>query len=474
MKLTKFKIITFGCRVNQAESRMLGEELVRNIRGIKSTKSIKGVDLVILNTCCVTVKAEKEVRQTIRRIKKDNPKCFLIVTGCWVDRFRAEVGVWDSLRSPVKNYLSLQSHANKLHQQTGQRRDALKTKTKQFLLAPRESHRALLKNIDLLVSNKGKAELAGILREYFNHLAIQPFSHLPYRDKYANDKKTIIKIQDGCNNFCTYCIVPYVRGRSISRPVEEIIKEIKQKEKEGIKEVILTGIDLEDYKFKVKSEKLKVTVKNLKLNELKNNLVKLIKLILFGTKIKKISFGSMGWKIINKEFYELFNLKTQISKVPAQGWSASGGKTTTQNLNLLTINNRVSTHFHIPLQSGCNGTLKRMNRRYKVKDIRHKIYELKKNVPNFTFSTDLIVGFPGETEEEFKQTLEFITEIKKVLGKSFTKAHIFRYSSRPGTVAAKMESTFAKASADKSKQGWEKIEEGKKQNRTSLLQAIFN
>jgi len=381
LKKTTFFIATFGCRLNQAESRMIGQSLVNT--GFSPLKSYYQAQIVIINSCCVTKKASKEVRQIIRRVKRKNPDCFLVVAGCWVDK--------------IKN-------------------QQLRRKNKDI-------NNKVVKFIDLLINNKQKNKLKEILKEKINYLKIKPADKQSYNDKYSRSKKALVKVQDGCNNFCSYCIVPFLRGRSKSRPVKEVIKEIKQKTKEGIKEVILTGVDIADFKLKNKNKKTS------------NDLADLIKLICQQTKIKKISFGSVGLKIFNQDFLVLYR-STQSS--------------------------RLTTHFHIPLQSGCNSTLARMGRGYKTEEFLKTIKVLKESIPQFRFSTDIIVGFAGETKTEFKQTITTIKKLKKILGETFVGAHVFRYSSRAGTLASKM--------IDKGE--WKKVKEEEKKKRSKIIKQL--
>jgi len=329
-----FSIITFGCRTNQAESRLIGEELVNASMKPARGWSASGrqcnnetiADLVIINACAVTAKAEKEVRQYIRRVKRENPQCLLLITGCFTDKTKV---------IPKKDLINNQSH-----------------------------------------------------KAY-------------YQDKYSLSGKAVVKIQDGCNHFCTYCIVPYLRGRSKSRPAEKIIREIKGLEIRKIKEVILTGIDIADYK----------------------NLPKLLKLILAQTNIKKISFGSINIEAFNQDFLKLFP------------------------------NSRLSSHFHIPLQSGCDETLKRMNRKYSISNFQLQLSNIQKEIPGFTLSTDIIVGFPGETDTEFDESLRSLKGLKGLI----TKIHVFRYSPRTGTLAAKMEKKWGKIREQTKKERARKI-----------------
>jgi len=370
MLMKTFKITTFGCRVNQAESRQMGEQITKAF-SLKPADSYNKANLVVINTCCVTNKAEKEVRSEIRRAKKENPDCFLIAAGCWTEKIK--------------------KHSKEDKQQP-----------------------ELLKLIDLLILNNNKNNLVKIIKnkKQISKKGFRSSKQKQYKDKYSKSNKALIKVQTGCNNFCTYCIVPYVRGRSKSRKINKVIKEIKEKEKQGIKEIILTGIDISDYK---------------------PSLVQLIKKILNKTNIKKISFGSINLEAFDKKLMNLFSVK---EKKP-----------------------RLTKHFHIPIQSGSNQTLKRMNRKYNVEQFIKTIKKIKKNIPNFSFSTDIIVGFPGETKEEFEQTLRTIKQLKIILNKDFTRAHIFRYSPKKGTIAEIKEG----------KKEWKKVDEKEKKTRAQAI-----
>ena len=306
-----FLIKTLGCRVNQAESREIAG-------GLKSRgwREAEPPELVILNTCCVTVKAEKETRQTARALKRKYPKSLLIVTGCAVDYWKMKGKLPD-----------------------------LET--------------------DLFLENKRKMAIA---------------FHL--RGGTGRTPRVFIKIQDGCNRFCSYCIVPYLRGRSRSKKPEGIIKEIEKLEKAGTKEVILCGINLADYK---------------------PSLAFLLKKVLKETKIPRIRLGSINLSVFRNDFISL--------------WSDS----------------RLCPHFHIPLQSGCNQTLERMKRGYTFEEYKKVVEALLQRITGVNITTDFMVGFPEETGEEFEESLENLKSLR--LG----KIHVFRYSKREGTRAAEME-----------------------------------
>ncbi len=431
-----FSIITFGCRTNQAESRLIGEQLTN--LAMQPCSHLTMADIVILNSCAVTVKAEKEVRQAIRTIKRENPGCFLVVSGCWVSKTQSAK-------------LKAQNHN-------------LNVKT--------------FEKIDLVVENKDKMKIGdycssvarcrlvpGVVGKFNrDSFSIPPESDSGvtrrinyFQDKYARSGKALVKIQDGCDNFCTYCIVPYLRGRSKSRPAEGIIKEINGLVKRGIKEVILTGVDIADYRFVGADPCVRPYVGATGRSPvvIKNDLVRLLLLILAKTKVKKISFGSINPGVFDKNFLNFYVSSIQPACLSADRQDRQGRCPVSKR--------RLTTHFHIPLQSGCDATLRRMGRRYKIFNFQFSIFNLKRKIPGFSFSTDIIVGFPGETEEEFEESLRYLRSLKGLMGESFTKIHVFRYSPRPGTAAYKM----------LGKKGWKKVDEKIKKERAKRIAGIL-
>ncbi len=349
-----FKIITFGCRLNQAESREIGQKLAE--KGLKPVKKDRKADIIIVNTCSVTQKADKEVRQLVRRIKKKTPDTYLIVVGCWVEN--------------AQNYS----------------REEINTK--------------VFNKIDLLIDNKNKLDLDKIIFEKKQSIQkTNPQNRCQYvfKDKYAESNKVLIRIQTGCTKFCTYCVIPYLRGKEVSRSINQIISEIKINQKKGIKQIILTGVEISNYSYN-------------KLGN-KQDLADLLEQIFEQTTINKISFGSININAFTNKFINI------CKKNPK----------------------KINRKFHIPLQSGCDSTLERMNRKYTTKKFYKTIEKIQKKLPDFKLSTDLIVGFPGETNQEFKQTLEYLKKLNKLLNDNFFKIHVFRYSPRKGTIAEKME-----------------------------------
>ena len=358
--MKSFLTYSLGCRTNQAEIEGITNQLVA--RGFVpwpkdpkrppakrdpalQDKYSKYPSFILINTCVVTQKAEQEVRQAIRKFRRTYPKAFLVVLGCGVD-----------------------------------------------------AHQKLKINLpkaNLLISNEEKPQAAQIVsRSLFT-----PFTPFAYSNKYSSSGRKLIKIQNGCNQFCAFCIVPQLRGQPKSQKSEEIIKKIQRLEQlkdPSIKEVILTGINLSLYG---KDLKPRIT------------LTELLEKILTETKIPRISLSSLAPEVITNEFVNLY----------LQDWKRGNG--------------RLSRYWHLAIQSGSPEILKRMGRRTtpkSLKTLKRLLYLIEVQIPGFVFRSDFLVGFPGETEKDLQQTLQLI----KVLKISF--AHVFPFSKRPGTVAYKM------------------------------------
>lgn len=327
----KIAIITLGCKVNSYESDSLAFAL-KNL-GHEVFCDMAWADTYIINTCAVTNEAERKSRQMVGKCKKFNPNAKIVITGCASqknsEQFKNLEGV--TFISGVKNKLAIIDEL-----------DASETK-----IAP--------------------------LDEKYDECYFPEPSHT----------RAYVKIQDGCNNFCSYCIIPYLRGRSRSRNIIEIMNEV-QALSQHAKEIVITGIDITDYKIDGKRA-LPTLLKNLESNSY------------------RVRLGSIENTLIDDEFIK--NLKDISNLCP---------------------------HFHLSLQSGCDTVLKRMNRHYKTLDFFKRVKMLRKTMKNPAITTDVIVGFPGETEEEFMQTVAFV---KKV---GFAQIHVFPYSKREGTVASRM------------------------------------
>lgn len=326
----KIAILTLGCKVNKYESDALIFELKN--RGIDATDKLEYADAYIINTCAVTNEAERKSRQMIERARKFNPNAKVYVLGC------------ASQNRPV-----------------------------QF-----EG-----RGVQLVMGNAGKKQLLDMLEKQGQHLIDLPSAYEDDLFSAQSLSRAFIKIQDGCNRFCTYCIIPYLRGRSRSRALESITAEVAALP-ESVKEVVLVGIDVSDFKIDGKKG----------LGVLLQTLDK------FG---KRLRLSSLEDSLIDENF--LSALKS------------------TQNF---------CPHFHLSLQSGCDSVLQKMNRHYTTQQFYQSVCLIRKYFPLAGITTDIIVGFPTETEEDFKTTLKFVEKVK------FSQLHIFPYSQRTGTAAAKL------------------------------------
>lgn len=324
----KVAIKTLGCKLNQAESEEIAEKLWSF--GIFLVPPKDKADLYLINTCSITTTALKKSRQEIHKIRNKNKNVKIWICGC---------------------------------------------------------AKELANQADMFLENKEQM-FDRIVKDFlFEKDSKRLEIHLRSRSKLHSRTRAFLKIQDGCDNFCSYCIIPYRRGGPKSIRSSEIIKKINQKLKEDYKEVVLEGVNI------------------LKYRDGKMNLCGLVKNILSKTKIKRIRFGSIDPHLVTEEFIKLFR------------------------------NKRVCRHLHLSLQSGSDKILEKMNRKYRIRDyleIVKKIYQI---YPNFGFTTDVIVGFPGETEKDFKDTYDLIKKVK------FLKVHVFRYSKRDGTRAAHLPET---------------------------------
>ena len=345
--MKKVAIHSLGCKVNSYEAESM--EIMLRDAGyeIVPFKDDVQADIYIINTCSVTNIADRKSRQMLHRAKKMNPDAVVVAAGCYVQA-----------------------------DPEGVERDEC---------------------VDIILGNNMKISIVEALEEYFADKGnstflvdindrLQEYEELKI-NQTGEHTRAYIKIQDGCNQFCSYCIIPYVRGRVRSRKPEDIISEVKTLALTGVKEVVLTGIHISSYG-----------------TDLENiGLIQLIEMIHGVEGIHRIRLGSLEPRIITDEFAE------RISKL-----------------------SKICPHFHLSLQSGCDKTLKAMNRKYDTEEYYEGCERLRKYFDNPAITTDVIVGFPGESEEDFRQTENFLEKV------SFYEMHIFKYSRRKGTVADKM------------------------------------
>lgn len=332
-----FKIYTLGCKVNTYESNVIEEQLIKE--GYKKVKQNEHADVIIVNTCTVTNTSDSKSRKMIHRAK--NEGSIVIACGCMIQNKKED------------------------------------------------------ENADILIGNVGKSKIDKYIKEYLKNnekiIDIKDVMNTCFEEmKLNNFNKTraFVKIQDGCNNFCSYCIIPYTRGNVRSKSKEDVLIEIKELVNKGHKEIVLTGIHTGHYGEE-------------------NENYKLADLLLDILKIE----GLERLRISSIEITELDD----------------------KFLNVLKDNKILVDHMHIPLQSGCDKILKLMNRKYDIKYFKEKINTIRNIRPNISITTDLIVGFPNETEEDFNETIKNIQEI------NFSKIHVFPYSRRKGTIADEME-----------------------------------
>lgn len=344
------KFITLGCKVNQYETNAMAQKFLE--KGYKVIEEYEQngekPDICIINTCTVTNMSDRKSRQMLRREKENNKNVIVVAVGCY-----AQV---------AKNEL------NKIPE------------------------------IDLVLGNNEKVDIVKYVEDYINenenNIEIEDvmqsrlfsdFGDITFTEK----TRAVVKIQDGCDRFCSYCIIPYARGRVRSRKPESIISEITKIAEKDIKEVVITGIHIASYGKDFKEE--------YKLIDLLEEINKI-------DGIERIRLGSIEPLLITDEFVE------RLKKI-----------------------DKICHHFHLSLQSGCDETLKRMNRRYTTEQFKEIVKRLRNTYSDVNLTTDIIVGFPGEIEEEFEKTYKFLDEIK------FYKMHIFKYSQRKGTKAAVMQ-----------------------------------
>ena len=336
----KFNIITLGCKVNSYESNFMKEALVKN--GFSFCNLNEKCDIIILNTCTVTDTSDKKSLKEVRRLKRENANAILVVCGCSVQNDKTK---YDNL------------------------------------------------GINILMGNINKSNIVSIIEKYLDDKTpveyVAKTRDLPFENMevdISDHTRAYIKIEDGCDNFCSYCIIPFVRGKKRSKDFSLVLREVQHLANNGYKEIVLTGIDTGGYESNGKD-----------LTDLIHEMSKI-------NGIERIRQSSIEITQINEKF-----------------------------INELKNNNKICDHIHIPLQSGSDSILKLMNRKYDLKYFFDKIDMIRSVRPDISITTDVIVGFPGETEEMFLETMETCKKI------NFSKIHAFPYSERKGTKASMMD-----------------------------------
>lgn len=350
----KVALHNLGCKVNAYEIEAM-QQLLENA-GYEIVPFEEGADVYVINTCTVTNIADRKSRQMLHKAKKMNPEAIVVAAGCYA-----------------------QADTEKLKEDMA---------------------------VDLILGNNQKIQIVEVLdayeKEHTKQVQVIEINHTKEYEELsiestAEHVRAYIKVQDGCNQFCTYCIIPFARGRVRSRKIEEVLKEVETLAEKGYKEVVLTGIHLSSYGVDFPEDE-------------RESLLSLIQAVSKVEGISRIRLGSLEPRVITEEFLE--------------GIVATG---------------KVCPHFHLSLQSGCNKTLKAMNRRYSAEEYAEKCALIRKFYPAPALTTDVIVGFPQETEEDFEESYEFVKNIH------FYETHIFKYSRRHGTKAAAMDGQLTEA-----------------------------
>lgn len=378
LKNKSVAIINLGCKANKYESDAMADKLIAAGLKIVNTEAI--ADIYIVNTCSVTNVAEKKSRQMLRRAKKRNPNAVVVAAGCYVNA------------------------------------------------SPEQLNN--MEFVDLIIGNNRKKEIVEVLRQYFAKEDIKDnYIDINYTHEFEemgtleaselNHQRAYIKIQDGCNQFCSYCIIPYTRGRVRSRKPEHVLEEIGKLAKEGVKEFVLTGIHISSYglDFVNDGREYDDSFKDFGINDNANDNQKA---------------DSSDWTMVR----DLGDLVYAISSIPEVTRVRLGSLEpriiTKDFLEKITYYDKLCPHFHLSLQSGCNETLKRMNRKYTIEEFEDKCNLIRRYFHEPAITTDVIVGFPGETDEEFDITLKNLTELQ------LYEIHVFKYSVRSGTVAERL------------------------------------
>ena len=332
MKKLNIEIETHGCKLNFADSQSIAKKFYSAGHNVFGDNEIGHRDIYILNSCTVTHVADSKARQSIRKVKRSNPEAVTIMTGCYAERDK----------------------------------DKIKE----------------INEVDFVITNKEKKDILKKVYDYFKEELVE----IPALDTYPliGRSRASIKIQEGCNQICSYCIIPYVRGREKSVEPNEIISKINNASRNNIKEVVLTGTQLGNYGFDLNN----------------TNLKELIRQVLIKTSIERIRVSSLQPKEIDNELLDI--------------WKS---------------NDRLCPHFHLPLQSGSDQILKKMRRRYSSEEFIQITSLIKKYLPQASITTDVIVGFPSEKEEDFESTIYAINK------SNLNNLHVFPYSVRPKTTA---------------------------------------
>jgi threonylcarbamoyladenosine tRNA methylthiotransferase MtaB len=358
-----FSIENFGCRATEADAAALRRALLMD--GLTPVPEHASADVVVLNTCTVTAAADSQAREAVRKIHRANPAARIVVTGCYAQRAPEELAAIEGVEWVVGN--SHQAQIPEILRGTG--------------ATPNDFVSVAELEDDALSLARGPAKI--LTGDIFAQSTVQ----IAPAALMAGDRtRPILKIQDGCNNRCSYCVIPFVRGRSRSLPSDEVLREAWALCDAGAKEIVLSGINLGSYGRDLSP---------------RAELAAVVQRILEETALDRVRFSSIEPQDVTEDFVAL------VASSP-----------------------RIARHFHVPLQSGCDRILRAMHRRYRTGHYAERLHLIRRMLTDAAIGADVIVGFPGETDAEFRETLEFIARLP------FTYLHVFSFSERPGTAAA--------------------------------------
>ncbi len=391
--MATFSIHNFGCRATEADATALRRELLA--RGLELSGDHASADVVLLNTCTVTAAADSQARDAVRKIHRENPAARIIVTGCYAQRAPEEIAALEGVALVVGNSHQLEipgltaTLLRRARNTAPDRSDADSTPgiDREFVSLAQLSGEAMS-------LARGPAKI--LTGDIFAQTAVQ-IARPDSLVGIARDDRTrpILKIQDGCNNRCAYCVIPLVRGRSRSLPPDEVIAQVRQLHAAGAREIVLSGINLGSYGRDLAP---------------KSSLSALVPRILDETAIEQVRFSSIEPQDITEDF-----------------------------VSLVARSERLARHFHVPLQSGCNRILRAMHRWYRAEHYAERIALIHRLLPDAAVGADVIVGFPGETDADFRATADFIERLP------FSYLHVFSFSERPGTAAEKLAEAVSQA-----------------------------
>jgi threonylcarbamoyladenosine tRNA methylthiotransferase MtaB len=371
-----FYVENFGCRATQADGAAV-EEQFRQL-GFLQANSASHASLVVLNTCAVTASAEQDARAAIRRVRRENAGCRVIVTGCYAQRAPREIAALPGVSLVVGN-----SHKHNLAHiavRTQSEKDSIDVDS--FIPLTR------------LTSNRDERHDSIFVSDIFAHTELLA---APVFEAAGERTRPNLKVQDGCNNRCSFCIIPSLRGRSRSLKLNEVIRQVDDLVNAGYREVVISGINLGRWGRDFES-------------------------VTWGDgRPRQAKFEDLVWSILDKTSLE----KLRISSVEPMDWSDS-------LIKLMAESARIAKHAHVPMQSGSDSVLRRMHRKYRPWHYREKIERIRAAMPTAAIGADVMVGFPGETEAEFEETRRMVEDLP------FTYLHVFTFSARPGTPAAAM------------------------------------